>query len=630
MPARRLAAGFVAVSALGVSVACSRDPEVVERDVYVYAPTACPVSESDAYSVIYAGGDFEASISRPPVVSVFLREGGRTLDDLPTGTRSLVIDVTQSDSEFRGMTEIPSDGPVNILAWPQGATCRLTRDLERRTDGSLGVFGHHFMVTGGRSLDDTTVPNTYVGDLTTGAIERLAFGPSIRRSHATITPFQSGVADPTGLSPALVAGGEDPDSTSDILQTAEVYLPSPGAPSDVGDFDRQRIDLAEPRTEHGAVVLGNGETLLVGGRGLRGPLRTMEAVDPAKRSSRTGGIALMSVPRVNPTVIRLASGEILVAGGVDAQGNEVPTLEWFAPDASRSTKRPVDLVTGRERGFVPLAAGGALAVIIPENPPAPDFKTVWVISADGTLEPALPLPPSELDVVRLFPGADGAPALWTGKRWYRWAPWFGTFQPIYDGPPTGPTETSTGSGDPGLALWLEERGGELAATGYRFDVRTRFDAIPKPLIVESPSLLAPDRLAGFPTSSLRFDPTGGLYLGSGASAFVTDATFADFDLSVDVAPSSDGTAAGAASIVLREPDGTELEVGGGTCPFAKTPDHTISVRRRDRHVDVAIDGGPAQTCPPPLLDESVRVSLGVRGAQGVSLSGARNLLIDRR
>jgi hypothetical protein len=355
----------------------------------------------------------------------------------------------------------------------------------------------------------------------------------------------------------------------------------------------------------------------------------MEAVDPEKRVSRTGGIALLSVPRVNPTVLRLASGEILVAGGVDAQGNEVPTLEWFAPDASHTTKRPVDLVTGRERGFVALEAGGALAVVIPQSPAAPDFKTVWVISADGTLEPALPLPLSELEVVRLFPGASGAPALWTGKRWYRWAPWFGTFQPIDDGPPGGPAVTVTAAGDPGLALWLEERGGELAATGYRFDVRTRFDAIPKPLIVQSPSLLSPDRLAGFPTSSLRFDPTGGLYLGPGASAFVTDATFADFELAVDVAPASGGAEVGAASVVLREPSGTELEIGGGTCPFAQTPQRTVAVKRRDRRVDVTIDDGPARTCP-TSLDEGVRVSLGMRGAQGVSLSGARNLQIDRR
>ena len=619
----------LAAAVLVAGAACSRDPEVVDREVIVNSPSACPVSQTDAYSVIYAGGDFEPSISRPPIVSVFLHEVGRPLDDLPPGTRSLVLDVTQSDSEFRGMTEVPADGPINILAWPQGATCHLTQNVELRVAGSLGVFGHHFMVTGGRSPNDTSVPNTYVGDLTTGAIQRLAFGPTTRRSHATITPFHAGPDTPGILSPALVAGGEDPESEANILDTAEVYNPAPGAKHDVGDFDRQRIDLAEARTEHGAVVLADGETLLVGGRGPKGPLRTMEAVDPVKHGSRTTGIALLNVARIDPTVLKLASGEILVAGGVDAQGNEVPTLEWFAPDASHATKRPVDLVTGRERGFVALEAGGALAVVIPERLPAPDFKTVWVISADGTVEPALPLPAADLEVVRLFPGANGAPALWTGKRWYRWAPWFGTFQPIYDGPPSGPTGPAMASADPGLALWLEAQGNDLAATGYRFDVRTRFDAIPKPLIVQSPSLLAPDRLAGFPESSLRFDPSGGLYLGPGASAFVTDATFADFELTVDVAPKTGTVPVGAASIVLREPTGTEIEIGGGTCPFATTPEHTVSLRRRDRHIDVTIDAGPTTTCP-VLLDVGVRVSLGMRGAQGVSLSGARNLLIDRR
>jgi hypothetical protein len=613
-----------AVCALVAS--CSPAPKVEERPVFVYSPRACPVSQDQAYSVVYAGGDFEPSLARPPIASVYLRDLGRTMDDLPQATRSVVVDIAQSDSDWRGVTYVPSTGPINVLVWPNKSSCELTRDLERRDDLSLGVFGHHFMVTGGRSGDEV-VPNTYVGDLTTGAIERLAFGPSTRRSHATITPFGA-PAEPDGPSAALIAGGEDPDSRISILSTAEVYVPKIGAPSDVGDFERQRIDLSEGRTEHGAVVLATGETLLVGGRGPAGPLRTMEVVDPATQHARTAGVALLRVPRSKPTVLRLASGEILVAGGVDALSNQVPTLEWFSADASHATKRPIDLVTGRDRAFVPLEAGGALAVIIPEDG-ATDFKSVWVISADGTVEPALSLDPSTLDAVRLFTGAEGAPLLWTGKRWLRWAPWFGTFQPIDDAPQSGPALDAIASADPGLALWLDDRGATgLKAIGYRFAVRTRYDAVPKPLLVQGPDQLAPDRLAGFPGSSIHFDPNSGLYLGPGASAFVTDVTFEDFDLDVDVAGSTAGTSVTAATVVLREENGSELEVGGAGCAFGGVPS-TLTLRRRDRHVDVSVNGGAPRTCP-TVLDTGTRVAVGLRGAVGAALSGARNLRINRR
>ena len=615
----------VAVLALGSS--CSRDPEIVERPVVIYSPRACPVSQSQAYSVIYAGGDFEPSIERPPTAGVFLRDVGRTMADLPKETRSLVVDISQGDVDWRGLSDVPKAGPINVLVWPGGESCRLTRDIERRSEMALGVFGRHFIVAGGRSLDGSQVPHTYVGDLATGAIERLEFGLNTRRANPSITEFRS-PSDGDGPSPALVAGGHDPDSGMGqepirAIATAEIYVPKIGAPSDVGDFDRQRIELSEPRTRHGAVVLATGETLLVGGRGPAGPLRTMEIVDPVTRRARTAGVALLNVARESPTVLRLASGEILVAGGLDARKSQVPTLEWFAPDASRATKRPVDLVTGQERAFVALEAGGALAVIRPEIGSSPDFKTVWVISADGTLAPGLPLDPATLDTVRLFAGAEGAPALWTGRRWMRWSPWFGGFEAIADAPEKGPALDAIASGDPGLALWLDDRNeAGMNVTGFRFATRTRFGAVPKPLLVAGTEQLAPDRLAGTPGSAISFDSARGLVLGTGASAFLTDVTFADFELQIDVT-------AAAPMVVLRPERGPELEVGGASCAFAQSANQVLDVKRRGRRVTVSVDGAPERACPVEL-DPGVRVSLGLRGSQGAGVSAARNLRVTRR
>ena len=618
--------GAFAIATLALASSCSSDPDIVERAVVIYSPRACPVSQSEAYSVIYAGGDFEPSIERPPTAGVFLRDVGRAMAELPKETRSLVVDISQGDVDWRGVADVSGSGPINVLVWPGGESCRLTRDVERRTDMALGVFGRHFIVAGGRARDGSQVPHTYVGDLSTGAIERLQFGLNTRRANPSVTSFRA-PTDTEGLASALVAGGHDPDSGIGeepirAIATAEIYVPKPGAPSDVGDFDRQRIELSEPRTRHGAVVLSTGETLLVGGRGPAGPLRTMEIVAPVTRRARTAGVALLAGARENPTVLRLASGEILVAGGLDARKSQVPTLEWFAPDASRATKRPVDLVTGQERSFAALEAGGALAVIRPEIGASPEFKTVWVITADGTLEPGLPLDASTLETVRLFAGAEGAPALWTGRRWMRWSPWFGGFETIPDAPERGPAMDAIASGDPGLALWLDDRNeAGMNVTGFRFATRTRFGAVPKPLLVSGTEQLAPDRLAGTAGSSIFFDPARGLVLGTGASAFLTDVTFADFELQLDVT-------AAAPTIVLRPDRGPELEVGGVACAFAQAATRSRDVRRRGRRVIVRVDDGPERPCPTEL-EANVRVSLGLRGTQGVGVSAGRNLRVTR-
>ncbi len=619
----RRARSLVAVAALALGFGCSRDAEIVERPVVVYSPRACPVAESDAYSVIYGGGDFEPSPERPPIARAFLRELGRSMPDLPPATRSLVVDISQREKAWRGLADVPPSGEIHVLVWPRRESCRLTRDVERREAMTFGVFGHHFMVAGGRARDGAQVPHTYVGDLTTGAIERLPIGMNTRRASPSITEFRA-PGDAPGASSALVAGGHDPDSgIADVppraIATAEVYVPRKGAAGDVGDFAEQRIDLSEPRTRHGAVVLATGETLLVGGRGPAGPLRTMEIVDPVTRRARTAGVALMGTARENPTVLRLANGEILVAGGLDANGKELTSLEWFAPDASRATKRQVDLVTGRDRAFVALGSGGALAVMRPPEGAPPDFKNVWLISAEGTLEPATTLDPTTLDTVRLFAGVEGAPALWTGRRWLRWSPWLGIFEPMAESPEParGPTLAAIANGDPGLALWLDDRADAgLNVTGFRFSTRSRFDVVPKPLLVAGPDGLEPDRLA------IRFDAARGLLLGPGASAFVSDLTFTDFDLELDITAS-------APMVVVRPERGAEIEVGGGTCAFGQDAARGLVVKRRGAKVLVAADGGAERPCT-STLDPDGRIAIGLRGAQGTGTSSARNLRITRR
>lgn len=598
------------VLGLGVTallVSCNRDPEIVQRPVVVYSPASCPVG-SDAFSAIYGGGDFDVPLSS----TQYLGEVGREMSALPASTRSLLVDVSAGPLSWRGVNEVATDGPTNVLVWRGDQACPLTQRFAARTDMAFSVFGRRFMIVGGSAAG--AVPHTYVGDLGTGKIVELPIGLTVPRVRPTVTAFGEG---------ALVAGGSDDSKLP--LDSAEVYSPASG------EFESARIPLSQKRMLHGAVELGTGETLLVGGSDGAAPLRTMEVIDPVLRRTRTAGVAALAVARTSPTVLRLANGEILVAGGFDANGDAVPTLEWFSRDAAQATKRPVELVTGKERAFVPLDAGGALAIIRPD-PPAADFKTVWIISADGTLAPATEIDPQALTTVRLFRGSDGAPIVWTGHRWMRWTPWSGEFRTIDGAPNEGPVLDAIGSGDAGLALWVEERaaeGGSFAVTGFRFAARTPFDSVQNPLIsaasFASPAIaqLAPDRLVGEGESAIRVEANGrGLVLDPGASAFVTDVTFADFTLDVEVTAS-------APVVVVRDDRGAELEVGGASCAFAQSAMHSLAVVRKGRHVTVSADGAPARECP-TLLTDGVRVSLGLRGAQSVNVSAARNLVIHRR
>jgi hypothetical protein len=188
--------------------------------------------------------------------------------------------------------------------------------------------------------------------------------------------------------------------------------------------------------------------------------------------------------------------------------------------------------------------------------------------------------------------------------------------------------TSDGTG---LALWLEDRSDAgMYVTGFRFDATTRFASIPTALLVDDASGLAPDRLPG---ASLKFDPKSGLTLDPSASVFVTDVTFADFDLDLEVVGA-------APTVVLRRDDGREIEIGGASCPIAVTAQRTLSVERASSTVTVTMDDRvrqcpPVPTDPTPFeasrfLEADARLSIGLRGTAGGVPSGARNLRIRRR
>jgi hypothetical protein len=634
---RHLVLGAAVLGALGLTAAgCKRDPIVEQRRVTLHAPVACRVP-TDAFAYLYGSGEFQPRSDAPPEEGHLAFALGTELSKLPADTRQLVADVSTSaslpggaggadgggaggvDATWRGLASVAETGPVDILLWPAEASCALTGGVGQRAGSSLvAIDARHAFVTGGTG---NPVPSSYVVDLGDGSVGsvRPEVDLGTPRDAFSVTTFTDATGTPRGV---VVAGGVDA-TTHDVRSDAEVF------DLDAVGFRKERITLGAPRSGHGAVTLASGATLIAGGVAREGGpvLASLEILDASTGRARTAGLATLAVARRNPTLLRLASGEILVAGGVDTDGNPVATLEWLTPDASGRARLPKDLVATSRRAFIALPGGGALAVVAPPAA-AGAIENVWVISADGAIESATHLA-SALGVIELFAGTDGAPLLWDGTRFHRWQPWSGAFTPAFFDvvSPAGPPADggAIASPDRGLALWLDRD----RVVGLRFDTTGPLTTLVRPLLQEGTARLAPDRLVTPATAErARFEATRGLVLAKDVTAFVTDLTFAGFDLTLETDPDR------APTVVLRDPaHATDYVLGVPTtaaevvCPLPRAASHLRITRNKDR-LTVAADGAAPRACPvsPP---PTARLTIGLRGAVESGESTARNLSLLR-
>jgi hypothetical protein len=601
----------LAFAAFSASSACSKDPQITTRAVTMHVPKACAPGNG-AYAEFRELGDFE---SPAPTTGIPLGSVGATLPSIDSAARALLVEVTendQNDSEWLGQGSVPASGNVDVLLLPSLSSCPFSTPVGQRTQATLGAIGPELVLVVGGGTADATWPSTFAVHLDTGVVAPVSTDLDLLtpRNQATVTAFGEG---------GLVAGGVDRSGT--VQATAEVYQ------TGAGGFQQQPpIMLSQARASHGATVLVSGETLLVGGVGGadgQTVLDTMEIVDPVTRTVRAESVAPLAVARKDPTVLLLASGEILVAGGFDANGDPVSTLEWFSYDASQTTKRTQVLAAGSARAFVALEAGGALAVISPPSGAPADFQNVWVIGADGALNAATPPLAGSLGQPVLFGGAGGAPVLYASGRWLRWQPYAGAFG-VLNVDIAANVGDATASPDSGLALWLDPTNpANVAVAALRFDAVGEYSALAEALLVGDTSDTAPDRLPS--VGGITFDPAVGLTLGPGASAFVTDRTYADFTVDVD-APTGEP-----ALLVLRDELGNkELDVGGTACPGALAPpgsSSSLHVDRMGASVTWTLAGGAAGTCAGGV-GATARLSLGVRAPASVG-SIVRNLRVTR-
>jgi hypothetical protein len=587
-------AAAVILGAAACLAACSKAPVVTSRPVTLHAPAACAPGAS-AYGVFTPLGDFAPSATPP---ELYLSSTGQVLS-IPGGTEEMEVDVTATELGWRAHALVPSSGGVDALLLPFQQPCALTDPVAQERGAAFTAIDRaHALLAGGAT--GRSVPASVIVDLSRGTVAPLAAGLLVPRTDASATAWPGG---------AVVAGGVRPD-TGQTAASAEVYSTA------LGDFDGQLVTLSLARAQQGAATLIDGRTLLVGGIDSSGAvLSSMEIVDPASHRAQTTKLASLAVARSSPTVLVLASGEVLVAGGVDETGTPIGTLEWFAPDGSKASRAAQVLVASSHQAFVRLPAGGALAVVAPDSPAA-SFDTVWVISADGGLEPATAVP-GALSDPHLYDGDDQSPILWTGDRWLFWDAWAGAFEPLAlaIGAP-GPTGYTGASPEPGLAVWVTG----TTVTAMRFGTRGPYASTAQPFLVSGTANTAPDRLVTAPSGPIAFDATTGLTLQQGASVFVTDATFADFAL--------DALTPGGAppAFVLRDASGNETVLDATSCPVAAGA--TIHFERAGGGVTASAGGASVACSAAPAA--GVRVSLGVRGQSASAPSVVRSLSITRR
>lgn len=589
---------------MALAAACHKDTVVTSRAVTTWAPAACAV-DSKSTATYLALGDFDGP-QQPPVRP--LSAVGMSLPEIDTQARELVISAGKGAGSWEGLTPVPASGDVNVLVLPDLSPCAFSGAVDARMGSTLASIGaNRVMIVGGNN--SSNVPPTFVADLTTGAVTKAE--PDLRpaRLGATVTPFGDGALVAGGLSDSLV-----------IQNDAYVYSPSIG-----GFDDAHPIALSEPRANHAAAVLADGRTVLIGGSADAGGktlLTTLDVIDPTTMSAQEEGFAKLMTPRLDPVVVRLASGEILVAGGKDATGAPVTTMEWISYEAGTLEASVALPWGGAPFTMTALEGGGALVV---EN----SAQSTWVVGAEhGDVRQASSATLGMLSNPVLFGGAGGAPVLWTGSvagtpgRFLHWQPWMATWGEFVTLGGAAPNVQGTiVSPDPGLGIWFDPNERQLVA--LRFDTTNAYSELMPGGSVDLANHTAPDELPS-PTV-VSFSPATGITVSSAAAAFVNDRTYEDVTVHVT------STEEKGACVVLRTTSGQTMTLPDlGSEPGCQrfTTGKTLDVQRTGATLSFSIDGGPYHTsCNSIGLGN--RVAVGVTGFPGTSGATVTDIRITR-
>ena len=121
----------------------------------------------------------------------------------------------------------------------------------------------------------------------------------------------------------------------------------------------QALDMADTRDGAAAVLLANGDTLIVGGSNSAGTLQTAEIY---QTNGSLTAAATMATARYRHTATLLQDGRVLVAGGDSGSGTATNSAEIYDP-GSDTWNSVGPLVSARFGHSATLLADGRVAII---------------------------------------------------------------------------------------------------------------------------------------------------------------------------------------------------------------------------------------------------------------------------
>lgn len=623
---------------------CGDEGERLTLSLRVHSLASCdlPSELADSNLELAALGDFEADNDAAEALP--LGRAGTSLR-FPAATQAVVARVQSGGRAFVGYGERRGDAGVDVLLWPERATCALP---------SAGYPGKHggqalgyapqagvVLVAGGNDpLNADALLGFLTFDARSGALAvhgRPESGAQpAARAFASVTRFGSQL---------LVAGGEKP-----VLGVPDLDL-EPCALGELFDTSRgftgETIALQSARTHHAAVNLDDGRTLLVGGRTKVGSTSIaqyqLEIVDPRGPRSAIGDAV---TARIDPTALNLDDGRVFVAGGTALDGSLVtPVGEWLtAAGRLDSTRLGGEVAPRFERAFVALSGGGVLAVGgCEDRPPASDDDAercarclhgcepldgydAWWIDRDGNPSPV------RLDGIAaprplLLPGSDGSPWLIATEmnrpettQLFRFNPWARGFEAApLSRPHSLPSRDMPAPLSLGLDtfMWLEPGAHGDQLIGLRLGTRSRYAQdlalvlLADPLDPTRPLHLTPERAPG----------EGALYDGkltlrdSDVIVRVADTDYADVTIDIEL---SDPSSAPPVVWLGSSP------LGGAECPWPEGDTlEAPSIVRRDGQALLRFHGGEPRRCPVGVE----RLTLGL--AAGAETSVVSQLRVRR-
>jgi len=311
------------------------------------------------YGVLFAGGNAATGPTRDlDIYSAYTHDLTAGLD-LPAERRGMAVGISTSGYAYL-FGGADAAGAPSGKAWrfdtnaqPDGAYLDLDDDatLARVGEVAAPLGLEQFLITG----EPPAVLNGFSGlTAVTSPLRLPPVAVSVQDTSVADLPVFTVIVGSTAGSTGIVelANGTFADVTAppDALRTGHGAVPTPDAKivviggATIADglvTSAIRIDplargvsvfpdvLVTPRND--AAIATNGEVLVVaGGTDAAGTvLADAELIDLATLTSI--GTLPMVVPRTHAIARPLSNGQILIAGGIDAAGAPVGTLELFTP-----------------------------------------------------------------------------------------------------------------------------------------------------------------------------------------------------------------------------------------------------------------------------------------------------------